>query len=404
MAFSIFSKPQTPPSAPGQAGARAVADKAGARKPAKNGALVEVAANAKVNPPSKFTVTRYGSATERARAAAADRPKPSLELGPANLGFSPALENAALLFASGQTGAARQVLGTALVEELDSRALAMAWHVQFDLLQRMNDRAGFDRLALEYVNVFERSPPPWTENTLQKSKTAAPATGYFALTQASVKAALEIPGRAVRYASLRIDVVGLTEFDDLGSRRLVDVLRRLRRQSYAVGWQGLDQLWPRLVKKMMRGTRQNEGIWLLALELLQWQNKQDEFEERAIEYAITFEVSPPAWEPLAVKQEQAASEPEPAPTDGHMLKGILLGPADAQVSALYDFAEPRKVVQIDMSQTERLDFVCAGSLQNAVSNFEAKEKEVQILGATPVIQALLCLIGIKPEAFRAKSS
>src|SRR6185436_15793654 len=101
---------------------------------------------------------------------------------------------------------ARQVLATALVEELDSRALAMAWHVQFDLLQRMNDRAGFDRLALEYVNVFERSPPPWTENTLQKSKTTAPATGYFALTQASVKAALEIPGRAVRYASLRIDV------------------------------------------------------------------------------------------------------------------------------------------------------------------------------------------------------
>src|SRR5258708_6092210 len=163
MAFSIFSKPQASP--PGQGGRRVTDERADPRRPVRNGALAEVPG--KSNPVSKFTVTRYGSATERARAAAADRPKPSLELGPAHLGFSPALENAALLFASGQTTAARQVLGAALVDELDSRALAMAWHVQFDLLQRANDRAAFDRLALEYVNVFERSPPPWNESQEQ---------------------------------------------------------------------------------------------------------------------------------------------------------------------------------------------------------------------------------------------
>jgi len=403
MAFSIFSKPQPSPSTNGQVGVRSASDRPSAKKQARSGSLLEMQPKA-ASPISKFTVTRYGSATERARAAAADRPKPSLELGPANLGFSPALENAALLYASGQAIAAKQVLGAALVEELDSRALPMAWHAQFDLLHRANDRAGFDRLALEFVNVFECSPPPWVENSLVRSKVQAPVTGYLALTQVNVKTALEIPGRAARYASLRIDVASLTEFDDIGCRRLVDVLRRLRRQAYSVGWQGIDQLWPRLAKRLAPGTRHNEGSWLFALELLQWQNRQAEFEERAIDYAVTFEVSPPSWEPLAIKQEQAASEPPPSATDIHVLKGILLGPADLQVSALYDFAEPRKVVQIDMSQAERLDFVCAGSLQNAVSNFESKEKEVQILGATAIIQALLCLIGIAPEIFRAKSA
>src|SRR5258706_11650871 len=196
MAFSIFSKPQATP--PGQGGRRAMDDRADLRKPARNGALAEV--QGKANPPSKFTVTRYGSATERARAAAADRPKPSRELGPARLGFSPALENAALLYASGQTAAARQVLGAALVQELDSRALAMAWHVQFDLLQRANDRAAFDRLSLEYLEVFERSPPPWDESRAHAVKPAAGhSSGYFALTQVSVKAAPEIPGRAARF-------------------------------------------------------------------------------------------------------------------------------------------------------------------------------------------------------------
>jgi ABC-type transporter Mla MlaB component len=400
MAFSIFSKPPSPPPAHGQGSARAAASKPTLKKSVRHGALAEVGRN---NPTTKFTVTRYGSATERARNAAAERSKPSLELGPANLGFSPALENAALLYASGQAEAARQVLGAALTGELDSRALAMAWHAQFDLLQRANDRAGFDKLALEYVDVFERSPPPWDETRHQAVKSNAPATGYFALTEASVKAALEIPARAARYASLRIDVVGLATFDDTGCRRIVENLRRLRRQAFPVGWQGVDQLWPRLQKKLVSGTAQNEGVWLLALELLQWQNKQAEFEERAIDYCVTFEVSPPSWEPLAVKQSVAV-EAQPTKGDAYTLKGVMLGPADSQMSALYDFAEPRKVVQIDLSQVERLDFVCAGSVQNAVSNFEAKGKEVQIIGATPIIQSLLCLIGIKPEAFKAKSA
>ena len=218
----------------------------------------------------------------------------------------------------------------------------------------------------------------------------------------TVKAALEIPARAARYATLRIDVATLTEFDDTGCRRLVDVLRRLRRQAYSVNWQGLEQLQIRMRQKIKAGSRQNEGIWLFGLELLQWQNNQAEFDERAIEYAVTFEVSPPSWEPLARKQEQAAVETQPVRRECYVLKGVLLGPADPQISSLYDYAEPRRLVQIDMSQVERFDFVCAGSLQNAVSNCESNDKEVQITGASPIIHALLAMIGVRPEYFTPK--
>ena len=194
----------------------------------------------------------------------------------------------------------------------------------------------------------------------------------------------------------------LTEFEDTGCRRLVDILRRLRRQSYSVGWQGVEALWRRIDLKIKPGSAQNEGIWLFALELLQWQNDQAEFEERAINYAVTFEVSPPSWEPLARKQEQAAVAALPV-VDVQMLKGVLLGPADPQISTLYDFAEPRGLIKIDMAQVERFDFVCAGALQNAVSNFDTSDKEVQIVNTSPIVQALLVLIGVKPEFFAHKS-
>lgn len=402
MAFSIFSNPQAAPFSNGQARSRLAASTPRANRSAKGLGLIDI--QAKIGGSlSRFTVTRYGTATERAKAAAKDKPIPSIELGLTELGFSPALENAALLYASGQATVARQVLGNALTNELDSRALALAWHAQFDLLQRADDRAAFDQLALEYVSVFERSPPPWDEAKTSVGKSGAPGAGCFALTQATVKAALEIPARAARHSTLRIDVATLTEFDDTGCRRLVDVLRRLRRQAYPVGWQGLEPLWRRVGQKIKTGTPQNEGIWLFALELLQWQNNQAEFEERAVDYAVTFEVSPPSWEPLACKQEQAAVETQPARRECHVLKGVLLGPADPQISVLYNFAEPRGLVQIDMSQVERFDFVCAGSLQNAVSNFDSNDKEVQIVGASPIIQSLLALIGVKPEYFTHKS-
>jgi anti-anti-sigma regulatory factor len=402
MAFSIFSKPQAAPFPRAQAGSRLAAPTPGVNRSAKGLGLIDIQAKYG-GPLSRFTVTRYGTATERARVAAKNKPLPSIELGLAELGFSPALENAALLYASGQAAVARQVLGDALINELDSRVLALAWHAQFDLLQRADDRAAFDQLALEYVSVFECSPPPWDEARMSAGKSGASGAGYFALTHVTVKAALEIPARAARYSTLRIDVATLTEFDDTGCRRLVDVLRRLRRQAYPVSWQGLEPLWRHVGQKIKTGTPQNEGIWLFALELLQWQNNQAEFEERAVDYAVTFEVSPPSWEPLACKQEQAAVETQPARRECYVLKGVLLGPAAPQISALYDFAEPRGLVQIDMSQVERFDFVCAGSLQNAVSNFDSNDKEVQIVGASPIIQSLLALIGVKPEYFTHKS-
>ena len=401
MAFSIFSKPQPVPVSNGQAVPPPVARKPPLKRSGKGAALIDIQAR-NGGPLSRFSVTRYGSATERARAASMDKPKPSMELGPAGLGFSPALENAALLYASGQPVAARQILGSALVNEPDSRASTLAWHAQFDLLQRANDRAAFDQLALDYVSVFERSPPPWNDAQQPSAKSAAPGTGYFAVTHLSAKAALELPARAVRYATLRIDVATLTEFEDTGCRRLVDILRRLRRQSYSVGWQGVEALWRRIDLKIKPGSAQNEGIWLFALELLQWQNDQAEFEERAINYAVTFEVSPPSWEPLARKQEQAAVAALPV-VDVQMLKGVLLGPADPQISTLYDFAEPRGLIKIDMAQVERFDFVCAGALQNAVSNFDTSDKEVQIVNTSPIVQALLVLIGVKPEFFAHKS-
>ena len=38
------------------------------------------------------------------------------------------------------------------------------------------------------------------------------------------------------------------------------------------------------------------AVWLLLLDLYQMLGLQNEFEEAAVDYAVTYEVSPPSWE------------------------------------------------------------------------------------------------------------
>ena len=90
----------------------------------------------------------------------------SIEVAQANPGLCAVLENAALLYGSGQAQPARDVLEKGVQDDPDAKASPLAWLALFDLLQRANDRAAFDQHALQYVMQFERSAPPWEQRTM----------------------------------------------------------------------------------------------------------------------------------------------------------------------------------------------------------------------------------------------
>jgi hypothetical protein len=57
-----------------------------------------------------------------------------------------------------------------------------------------------------------------------------------------------------------------------------------------------------------------------------------------------------------------------------------------------------------MSEIERVDFVGAGALYNAIKSIEEHRKSVQLFGATPIIRAMLLLIGIPSGHFYKKAN
>ena len=348
--------------------------------------------------------------------------QPAIEVAQANPGLCTVLENAALMYASGQTGAARALLEQGVASDEDTKTSALAWLALFDLLKRSDDRAAFDQLALQFVVQFERSPPAWEEQaatSVAPTRGKANAGGYIAVTgalSADVAGALEGLRRAIdkRVPQARVDLAQVTEFDDAGARMLADLLGRARKAQLELVLQRPEKLIGMLEAAVARGRDGGEGAWQLSLELLQWQHEQAKFDDRAVEFAIAFELSPPSWEPppraqAAVEEPDAAAEAEDdvpaAGGDAQVLawSGVLAGPCQKPLAQLSDFALSRPVITLDLTDVERIDFVAAGALLNAINRVEGQRKAVQIAGASAIVRALLLLIGISPRHFIRKT-
>jgi anti-anti-sigma regulatory factor len=342
-------------------------------------------------------------------------PQPqAIEVAQANPGLCAVLENAALLYASGQAPGARALLEQGVVGDHDTKQSPLAWLALFDLLQRAGDRNAFDQLALQYSVQFERSAPGW-EGPAGEPVAPRTAGGYVAITgklTAESASQIESLRRAIakKVAHAKLDLSTLASFDDAGARMLAAALAEARRAKLALTLDRPQKLKAALDAAVKSGREGGEGAWLLSLELLQWAHDQATFDDRAIEYAIAFEMSPPSWEPPPLAM--APVDPSPVETtavEGRVgdevvvLSGVIAGQASQQSGRLQDFAHGRHVVVIDMTAVERIDFVCAGALLNAVNRVESQRKAVQVTGASPIIRALLLLIGLSPRHFLKKS-
>ena len=347
----------------------------------------------------------------------------AIEVAQANPGLCAVLENAALLFANGQDVPARQLLEQGVQTDQDAKLSPLAWLALFDLMQRADDRVAFDQLAMQFVLQFERSAPSWNERIkLPPDDKAGTGGGYIAVTgKLSSSSSVQLEGlkRALEkcVARARIDLSSVTGFDDLGARMLANDLGRARSQRMELAIQRPEKLIAALEDAVARGKEGGEGAWLLSLELLQWQRDQLKFDERAVEFAITFELSPPSWEPPPKSGNEkgrleadaalvaVAERPEREAADRETIvwEGVLAGATAPHLARLSDFAARGNVVQIDMTDVERVDFIFAGALFNVITRIEAQGKAVQIVGASPIVRALLLLIGISPRHFVKKA-
>lgn len=334
--------------------------------------------------------------------------------------LGPSLENAALMFAHGNATAATAALTHAL--DTAERAQPMVWMCLFDLHGRSADRAAFEDLALKFVVQFERSAPAWDElagaagaatgmdpNSARRIKPKSLLRGDITDPQAPVLATLTEAAKQKSGPPPRfdLDIVDLDSVSDICGLLLAGALAALRRRGAVVSFRGLDSTLRRLTTPLQAGARSHKGQWYLVLELLQWSGNNAEFEDRAVEFAVTFEISPPSIESLTPEQrstltkkvDDGAPPQDSAVEDRVTWVGELKGATHPCLQQIAPSTVTTNPVTVDMKRVLRVDFVCGGSIANAFTRLMAQAIDVRVVGASPIIQTLLQLTGAPSTLF-----
>lgn len=322
---------------------------------------------------------------------------PNIELSLTAPQLDPCVEKAAMLFASDQAAAARVALEPAVKE---GRASEQAWDMLFELYQLAGKRDAFETLALAYAARFEKSPSTWVES-LSEVRDPAMATGgraFMALTPVLNAKSDEVLKQLLKMAAgnqwVRLDLSRLQDADNGGCSLLLSALKKLRMEKRECVLNGSDHLATILKRKLVPGERENEAVWLLLLELFQRLYRQETFEEMALQYAITFEMSPPSWEAPRVKPVAAIAMPAPQQSGVPSLSGEMVGAGAAAFAAILAAAEGQEDLVIDASRLQRMDFVSAGMLLNALLALQVAGKRVLIRGVSHLVAGLFAVIGI----------
>ena len=99
--------------------------------------------------------------------------------------------------------------------------------------------------------------------------------------------------------------------DPVGAELLLRVINAFNRASHELLLQGADQLVTPLRAAVEAGRRDpSDAVWMLLLEVFRLLNRQHDFEETGIQYCITYEVSPPSWEPPPPNLKTRAAVPQ----------------------------------------------------------------------------------------------
>jgi ABC-type transporter Mla MlaB component len=336
-------------------------------------------------------------------------------------GASSVIDETAILFSNGQLDAAEAVLRAGLRRDDLGSSARTAWLLLFELVNQRGDRAAFEQLTMDYALRFENSPPAWMDYaeaapgraSAGPAAPAAPASGapsvrLPAAIDAGIVGHLEqLRALTAAHAAVQLDVSDARSVDIAGASLLLRVLsafKRSHRELTLVGAAGFADILSRSIESGRRDPA--DAVWMLLLEVLRMLNRQEEFEEAAIQYCITFEVSPPSWEsPAANLKVAAASSAPSAPADAAAaagapleLRGVIESDGEPHFGRLIMAAKGQQSVVIDCLHLRRLAFSAGSALLGTVQRICKGGAAVELRNANALVAALLHLLGVTATA------
>jgi len=321
-------------------------------------------------------------------------------------GASSVLDETAILFANRQDQAAESGLRAALAAEALGPLADRGCLMMLELLQQRGDRAGFDQLAGQFTLHFDVPAPAWISYSDTEKRPAARSgmpvvTLPESIDAGIVKALEEFKALATTHPALTLDVSATRQIDLVGAELLLRVFNAFKRASHELMVRGAEQLLGALRAAVEPGRRDpSDAAWMLLLELQRLLDRQADFEETGIQYCITYEVSPPSWEPpyANIRVSGAVEAPSGRAVDPLDWKGELLGDGEQYLGRLTLAARDSKRLSVECRQLRRMAFPAATALLGQLIKLQQAGVSVEFRNVNCLVAALWHLLGVSSIA------
>jgi hypothetical protein len=357
------------------------------------------------------------------------------------LANDPLLDEAVIAFANAEFEHCESAL-SALISDRGERARdAPTWLTLFDLYRATGLQHPFESLALDYGLRFGWSPPQW----FSIPQRVADASAYKADSQGVAPTPASRGASAGWVAPALIDLASVIDLrartlqmpmpwvlewspvqavDPEACHELSLLMRHWSTQKIAMRWVGIDRLMSVLTEVAPIGLRDADPVyWLLRLEALRLADRADAFDAAAMDYCMTYEVSPPSWErsqcairvadtagmtvaaalsvtdaPTGFADSRLSENPGGASVAAVELSGQLVGDIDRVLAPLEQSLGSADTVNIHCGRLIRMDFVAAGDLLNWVLRRRAEGRSVRFEDAHRLVGLFFNAMGISEHA------
>jgi hypothetical protein len=328
----------------------------------------------------------------------------AIEVNGAN---SSVLDETAILFANRQDQAAENGLRTALIAESMGAVTERGWLMLLELIQQRSDRPAFDHLATQFAMRFGSAAPVWINYAEAPGRPAAPRPGMpvvqlpESIDAGIVRPLEEFKTLAMSHPALRRAGRPTRYIDLVGAELLLRVFNAFKRATHELHVRGAEPLLVALRFAVEPGRRDSsDAAWMLLLEIQRLLDRQSDFEETGIQYCITYEVSPPSWEPPPANIHASAAADSGAGRTSDPLdwKGEILGDGEAYMARLVAASRDATRIIVECRQLQRVAFTAGTSLLGQLLKLQHSGIAVEFRNVNCLIGALWQLLGVTAVA------
>lgn len=367
-----------------------------------------------------------------------------------DMATDPELEEAAIRFANGDDAGAESGLIEALQGEGLAPEAAASWTAALlDLYRATANQSRFDWAVLEFARYLDTVAPQWRALAETTPVPTAPAAEPAAVVE-EVAPVKDFSAGAIWSSPAKLSADAMEQLRDAMSSNpipwhldwthlrdiapdamplMAGLFSSLCDEPVSLRFSGATHLVDTLRVMMPAGDASvDPAWWAMRLNALRTLQMPDDFELAALDFCVTYEVSPPPWAEARCQLTHVEDDQPPSPAqplariestgwgsgfsqmsttpvslDGsdafHLeLKGDVLGDAGEMLSAFDPSTHQGDAIIVSCKSLIRVDFSAAGSILNWVALRQSEGCHVQFRDVQRLVAAFFNVIGINEHA------